>query len=297
MASKKESVDRIGFWSLQKLDILGKYLPAYSRIMCRQGWCPAYYYVDAFTGTINPQDKETEEYLAGSPIRALETKPPFTGYYFIEKDNERFQRAKELANAYPDHEIYPLHGDCNEKICEVIIPMLRSDSRQRALVFLDPYGLNAYWSTVQELAETGQCDVFINFPVMGVIRNLPLDQQPDKNNLAHICNVFGDDKWYTDLYTQQQVLTLLNGTVTTWVRTRNIEDRLVNEYIARLHRCFSFVSTPKRMVNSKSATQYMLMLASQNKTAIKIMNDIFKIAEREPAKRPSSKTAGQGTLF
>lgn len=297
MSKKKEPIDKIGYWSIQKLDILGKYLPAYSKIMNKQSWCPGYFYVDAFTGTIYPQDKETDEYLAGSPIRALETEPPFSRYYFIEKDQARFKKATELGTEYQHRNVVAIHGDCNEILRGRIIPELAADGRQRALVFLDPYGLNVNWVTVQSLAETRQCDVFINFPVMGVLRNLPRDQRPEDEKLKCICNVFGDERWGCDLYSSHEVPTLMGDTITRWVRAANIEEMIVCDYIERLHTCFEFVTKPRLMTNSKSATLYALVLASQNNTAIKIMNAIFNKSEQNPIKRPGSRFKGQGTLL
>ena len=45
-------------------------------------------------------------------------------------------------------------------------------SRERALVVLDPYGLQVRWETVAALGSSGKADVFINFSQMGVIRTL-----------------------------------------------------------------------------------------------------------------------------
>ncbi|MDF5709334.1 MAG: hypothetical protein PUP90_17125 [Nostoc sp. S4] len=49
-----EGEDIIGRWSEEKLDLLAKYLKAYSTIMNEQkkDWLRAYYYIDAFAGSI-----------------------------------------------------------------------------------------------------------------------------------------------------------------------------------------------------------------------------------------------------
>lgn len=42
--------DVIGPWSEDKLDLLGRYLHAYTVIMRAQDWCKGYHYIDAFAG-------------------------------------------------------------------------------------------------------------------------------------------------------------------------------------------------------------------------------------------------------
>ena len=98
---KTEGPDEIGPWSQEKLDLLEKYLGAYSVIMNSQrSWLKKYHYIDAFAGSVRPKPKGTakgaakqttgllwgpesapvievdadvEEYIEGSPLRALKT--------------------------------------------------------------------------------------------------------------------------------------------------------------------------------------------------------------------------------
>jgi three-Cys-motif partner protein len=47
--------DLIGKWSLEKLELLSKYLEAYLKILTNQSWCRGFEYIDAFTGTGKPK--------------------------------------------------------------------------------------------------------------------------------------------------------------------------------------------------------------------------------------------------
>ena len=122
--------DEIGRWSKEKLELLAKYLHAYSVIMAKQRerWLHAYHYVDAFAGAVQHRSKSagllapqmtaqssllgsadadqiaeeaTEAYVNGSPIRALETTPPFDVCWFIDLAPWRVDRLGELAARFP----------------------------------------------------------------------------------------------------------------------------------------------------------------------------------------------------
>jgi len=77
--------DTIGPWSEDKLDLLKKYLNAYTAIMHGQKWCQrGYHYIDAFAGTGAPRARDEERYIDGSPRVALTIQNPFYSYTFIE---------------------------------------------------------------------------------------------------------------------------------------------------------------------------------------------------------------------
>ena len=44
----EEREDIIGKWSLEKLELLHKYLSGYLRVLTNQTWCRGYEYIDAF---------------------------------------------------------------------------------------------------------------------------------------------------------------------------------------------------------------------------------------------------------
>jgi three-Cys-motif partner protein len=283
-----EGEDIIGGWSEEKLDLLARYLKAYSDIMNNQKtsnnptgrpWLRSYYYVDAFAGSVRPRAKEDEErYIDGSPLRALQTEPKFDGYWFIDLSSRRAERVAQLREDFPDRTIEAYQGDCNEVLRDRIIPRLSYSSRQRAFIFLDPYGLQVDWNTIRELAETKTCDIFINFSVMGVTRLLPREQSPDPEVIRRIDGVMGSADWITQIYREPAGTQLgLFGDQETPSSSR---DTIPAEWLARLYTqqlrsLFSHVSKPVLMKNSTNSVLYALCMASHNKTAIDITNDIF----------------------
>ena len=104
MASRKRnppragetSHDDVGFWSEIKLDILAKYWPAYTRIVKKRFYT---LYIDAFAGSGTHVSRTTGDFIRGSPARALDVKPPFDEYHFVDLDAAKVTSLEELAAA------------------------------------------------------------------------------------------------------------------------------------------------------------------------------------------------------
>lgn len=281
-----EGEDIIGRWSEEKLELLAKYLKAYSVIMNEQkkSWLRAYYYIDAFAGSVRPRAKEDEQrYIDGSPLRALQTEPRFDGYWFVDVSSRRVDRVQRLREDFPDCAIDVRQGNCNEVLCNEIAPQLSYSSKKRAFVFLDPYGLQVDWGTVRELANTGTCDIFVNFSVMGVTRLLPRDQNPNPGIIEQLSKVMGSTNWIDQIYQEPpgvQLDLFGNPTGPTFSRDTIQAEWLASLYTEQLGSLFPHVSRPVLMRNSTNSVLYALCLASHNQTAIKITNEIFNRYER-----------------
>jgi hypothetical protein len=64
------------------------------------------------------------------------------------------------------------------------------------------------------------------------------------------------------------------------VRDHLPAEELAGIYLSRWKSCFSFVSEPIIMANSKNSPLYALCLPSHNETAVEITNDPFKYHRR-----------------
>jgi three-Cys-motif partner protein len=127
-----------GDWTAEKLSRLRKYLGAYTVALSNQPF--KLLYIDAFAGTgyrslrrDNPDgsdelsfpelaEAETQQFLAGSPRKALEIEPPFSRYIFIEKDPASFAELGKLREEYPSKtdRISLVNEDANvyiQKVC------------------------------------------------------------------------------------------------------------------------------------------------------------------------------------
>lgn len=281
-----EGEDIIGRWSEEKLDLLTKYLKAYSVIMNEQKeqWLRAYYYIDAFAGSVRPKSKEDEQrYIDGSPLRALQIEPPFDGYWFVDVSPRRVERIQKLCEEFPGRKINIRQGNCNEILCNEIASEIPYSSKKRAFVFLDPYGLQVDWETVQELANIRTCDIFVNFSVMGVIRLLPRDHPPKLEVTEQLSKVMGSTSWISQIYREPPGIQLdLFRNLAEPISSRNSiqAEWLASLYAEQLRSLSPYVSRSVLMRNSTNSVLYALCLASHNQTAIKITNEIFSRYEK-----------------
>ena len=139
MAKKAHVEKSVGPWAKQKLDALEGYLKAYMQVMQKQRF--TLFYIDAFAGagivrvrdtgngsTAAPIDslwaedfsiedrEQAEEYIAGSPLRALSLPRRFHHYRFVDIDPERAEGLKKLAAPYTDCDLKVLRGEANETV-------------------------------------------------------------------------------------------------------------------------------------------------------------------------------------
>jgi three-Cys-motif partner protein len=264
-------LDQIGFWSEIKLEIIKKYAGAYTSIMKKQAWCKGYVYIDAFAGAGKHISRKTGEMVSGSPLNALEISPPFTEYYFIDLDEERAEVFNALAKENPN--IHPYHGDCNEVLVKDIFPKLGWDTFKRALCILDPYGLHLKWETIKKAAELKTVDIFINFPIMDMNRNVLFADfdKAEPEDIARMNDFWGDESWKDLLYKEQKTL----FGETQHIRVESYHT-LAKEFTKRLKKAgFKSVPEPILMTNIKNGPLYYLYFASQKDVANNIIKDIF----------------------
>ena len=89
-----------GAWVAEKLDYLNRYIGIFETSM-KEKW-PQRNYIDLFAGPGKNRIKETGEYLLGSPLLALTTRFPFTGYYFVEFDQENIDSLQMRCSESPN---------------------------------------------------------------------------------------------------------------------------------------------------------------------------------------------------
>jgi three-Cys-motif partner protein len=191
----------------RKLDVVAKYLAAYVTVMKKQEF--RLFYVDGFAGSGASTSKAeaeksqdptlfpTAEVLDGSPMRALSIEPPFDQYVFIEKSGENVRSLSGLREKFPHRaaaiEIAP--GDANERLCE-FCDRINGERLDRAVVFLDPFGLSVRWQTIQRLAATEKVDLWYLVPVDGMSRQIK-DDGTFLAGASKIDEIWGSTAWRT----------------------------------------------------------------------------------------------------
>lgn len=281
-----------GNWTKEKLNILDKYLSAYTIALKRQNFYKIY--VDAFAGTgyvnifegdgspLLPEFSEDDvrDFTEGSAQLALGVQPPFDEYYFIEKSVERFGELSKLRIDFPTlaGRINTLQGDANQ----ILMNLVQRDWRfTRAVVFLDPYGMQVRWKTLEAIARTQAIDLWILFPLgVAVNRLLKRDGEISKGARTRLDELFGTNEWYSEFYKPKSNPGLFDLEPAV-EKTANWDS--IGEYFnKRLATIFADVAPrPRRLVNSTNNPLYLLCFAVGNpserakRLAIKIANDIL----------------------
>lgn len=91
--------DEIGYWSEVKLDIVREYASAYSKIMNGQPAIRKHIYIDAFAGAGQHVSKRTGEFVAGSPLNALDVNPPFKEVHLIDLHGGKAEELRGLVGS------------------------------------------------------------------------------------------------------------------------------------------------------------------------------------------------------
>jgi len=269
----KTNLDEIGYWSEVKLDIVERYAKEYSKIINNDPRIKRHLYIDGFSGAGVHISKQTKEYILGSPLNALNIKPPFKEFHFIDLDGGKAKALRKMCVEYSNVKVKVYEGDCNRILLDEIFPLVKWSDYRRALCLLDPYGLDLDWQVVFRAGRMKSIEIFLNFPMMDMNRNVLL-KNPDKvepSQIARMDRFWGDRTWRDIAY--RKIPGLFEE-----MEEKARNEAIVNEYQSRLKKIadFAYVPKPIPMRNSKGAIVYYLFFSSPNKTGEKIVKYIFE---------------------
>ncbi len=160
-------------------------------------------YIDLLAGPGKIQVRDTGTVALGSPLLALTTEHPFTGYCFVDADpaNAAALRNRCDASSLKDR-VQIFTGDCNVVIDQLVTELKHNEAGSLNLAFLDPEGLELRWSTVAKLASVRRMDLVINYPEGGL--NRLMRKVVDSSDETVIDRYFGTAQW-RDIYRQWQI--------------------------------------------------------------------------------------------
>ncbi len=283
--TKRPKDNSVGPWAKEKLEALRQYLNFYTAVLKNQGhWLRGTVFVDAFAGPglsrvrtkarsaeapgLFGPDKELDfaeiEFLKGSPRIALDITNPFSSYIFVERDPQRVAELNNLKAEYTSRRtILVREGDANTAIQEWLANQI-DWKRHRAVVFLDPFGVQVPWSTVAALAETKAVEVIINFPLgMAIQRMLPKSGEIPNGWHISLDTFFGSPDWHKLVY--ESDADLFGPTVT---KVSDSGIKLLEWYRDRLRNSFGYVSTARLIKNTRGNPLYYLIWAGPNKKGL-----------------------------
>jgi three-Cys-motif partner protein len=287
-----------GDWTSTKLAILEKYLAAYTTALKDKPTPDRPFrkaYIDAFAGTgyrTMRRDEESsanllfpdladaapQQLLDGSARLALKIHPRFDRYIFIERSAERCAELASLKDEFPDLavDIRIEQGEANLEIQKICQKDWRS---HRAVMFLDPYGMQVEWQTIEAIAKTGAIDLWLLFPLgIGVSRLLTRSGDIPAAWRTRLDKLLGTPDWYDEFYRVEPSLTLFGTDEERVVKATNASiGRYFND---RLKGLFPGVAEPGVLRNSSNCPLYLLCFAAGNAAgapiALKIANHLLK---------------------
>ena len=269
-----------GNWTQQKIDMVVAYAKAYLIIMNNYPqYKPLYFDGFAGSGDIYKNDETDLDAIKGAAIRILEIDQPkvFDTYYFVEKDeNNKNELEKSIKQNFPNRQAYVVSEDCNKKLLSMA-DYLRKNSNYRVLAFIDPYGMSVDWSSIYALKGLG-IDLWILVPTgMGINRLLKNDGKISDAWLEKLERFLGlSKKEILSYFYKESKLSTLFGEETIIEKEQNAIVKAGALYTGRLKTVFKFVSESFLMKNSTNSTMYHFMMATNNKAALKISNDVIK---------------------
>ena len=208
-----------GDWTERKLEALRKYLEAYMTIFTKNQWAKRYHtiYFDAFAGCgyrskkkrKAPEKKasseclfldgielaEADEFRKGSPAVALSIPNPFGSYVFNDISPSAIRGLEELRSQFPllADRITLMSSEANRSVIDFCAST--DWKKNRAVLFLDPFGMQVEWATLEKVAITEAIDLWLLFPLgQSVVRMLTKDEAPPDDWATCLTKLFGIDE-------------------------------------------------------------------------------------------------------
>jgi three-Cys-motif partner protein len=255
-----------------KLSIVEKYLKAFTKAL--KPHFAELWYIDAFAGTgsrtvreearegdlIDAAVPERVEQRRGSARIAIEVAPKFDRLVFIDSKPSHCAALRELAKQHSDREIIVVEGDANHAIQSTI----RWDGwrQARAVMFLDPYGMDVKWATLEAIADTKAIDVWFLFSLSGLYRQATRRSGDiDASKRAAITRILGTDAWEHELYSDLGQADMFGGQE----KQRTADVKGLEKYVkARLETIFPKVFEPLALPVEQKPQRYSLFLCISN---------------------------------
>lgn len=187
-----------------------------------------------------------------------------------------------MAGKFHDRTIVLRQGDANE-----LVQRLCARTRWRGentiargirgVIFLDPYGMEVSWLTVEAIAKTEALDCWYFFPLSGLYRNAPHDPtRLDAVKQANLDRVLGTTDWRERWYNHEIAPTDIFETQAQAVRRADVA--AIESYVKeRLSTAFKgVVLDPIRLHHKNGAPLASLFFAVSNPSgaAVRLATEI-----------------------
>jgi three-Cys-motif partner protein len=269
-----------GDWTSQKIEIVTSYAKAYLTVMKGFSFFKLIYF-DGFAGSGQINSSANKKSIEGAALRIISIDDPksFDIYYFVELD-KKFAKNLELSirEKFPSKRPHVVAEDCNKKLKDLARFLNRNENKNyKVLAFIDPKGMQVEWSSIEALKGLG-IDMWILVPTgMGVNRLLKNNGEISNEWIERLEKFLGlnENEIRNYFYKSNKQQTLF-GEIETIEKEKNAINVAAQLYKTRLNEVFKFVSEPFVMRNSTNSPMFHFYMATNNKTALKIANDVIK---------------------
>jgi len=282
-----------GKWTEKKLDAFAKYVSAYLTIMKRNPYWKTIYF-DGFAGSGNRKSKcntslyqqlmltEQDERLykgAAERVLTLPNNLSFDYHYFIDSKEESLKKLEMKLSELQKIKANPFQyrsGDCNQWLLDLSRAMIDNKNSYAALVFLDPFGMQINWKSIESLRDT-RTDIWILIPT-GIIVNRLLDRSCELKHSQKLQSFFGlEEEEIIKLFYQKSTQTTLFGEEEIIKKVNSPIEKIASLYAQRLKTIWKFVTEkPLSLENTRGLPIFHFVFASNNESALKIAKQIIK---------------------
>ena len=263
-------------WTRRKLDLIERYLNAYTTALKDQPF--KLLYIDAFAGTgeveIATDDEEGRAIIRGSARRAIAIRDKaFDRVVLIEADPDRCRELETLRTENPARDIWIVNEDANAALQR----LTRNWRGWRGVLFLDPFATELAWATIQSVCDTRALDTWILFPVGAIRRMLPRWKKPEEVNeqwATRLNRIYGGDSW-RKLYEPSEQRSLFGPPQE---RSHPGVDGLLRVYKDQLRGLFGdrFLDTSATLKNSRGSPLFELLFVVGHRRGIGPAKDIAR---------------------
>jgi three-Cys-motif partner protein len=256
-----------------KLEIVEGYLRAFTTAL--SGKWPQLWYIDAFAGTGSRTQRtaardgdlfdepvsERVEQRRGSARIALDVTPPFSRLIFMESNPRHCEALRLLKASHTTREIDIVEGDANKAIQNEID--WDGWKNVRAVMFLDPYGMDVEWDTLKAIANTHAIDVWYLFSLSGLYRQAAKNSRSiDEHKRMAITKMLGTEDWEKELYSPSAQSEMFEDAASL-KRAANVKG--LERYVrGRLKTIFAEVLEPLALPVDRGPQMFSLFFAISN---------------------------------
>lgn len=264
------------FWTENKLQILGDYLPAFNRASRSVS---ERIYLDLMAGVPENVARYTGRVVDGSPRRALSADPGFTRHVFFELSEKAPELEGALRREFPRKQFRVVGGDCNKTISAALAEL--SDVRWApTFAFVDQQAAEVHWETLKAIAKFKGPAAKTKPEIWLLVSPAMTVRGVHGTNADVFCDAvsrfYGTPSWmHIQNARDRRVISgeQYRAEMTNLIRYRLAED-LGYRYTHRI---------PMRM-NNGGFTIYDMVFATDHDAGDRIMRHLYKqAAEREPA--------------